>query len=287
TVVIGSGDGTIHDLINAKYPLPLKLVIVPSGTANALYASLFHPVQPQDRLRSVDAYLNKSVPIPLSIARTTITASQNPILSVVVVSTSLHASILHHSEALRKEHPGLERFKIAAEQNAPHWYNASVKLHGKVEIYDPSSNTFVSHPENTLQGPFVYFLSTVNVDRLEPAFRISPLARTIPPPISTCDIVIIRPLRHPSISADSTQSRADFVATTWKTLTGAYADGAHVHFTYRPDGSIDEKGEHQGPSVVEYIRCAGWEWIPDPDDHNAHLLCADGSIFHIPPHGTA
>jgi len=275
TVVIGSGDGTIHEVINAVYPHKLDFVLIPCGTANALYASLFGY---DDKLKSLNAYLNKSLPLPLSLASTTIT--DKPVLSSVVVSTSLHASILHHSEALRESHPGLERFKIAAEQNAKNWYNASVKLHGDIQIYDPKSKSFLPHPEDTLDGPFVYFLSTVNVDRLEPTFRISPLARDLPSP-NTCDIVIIRPLRHPARS-----DRADFVSTTWKTLTGAYADGAHIQFTYRPDGTIDENAE-QGIPVVEYIRCAGWEWIPHPQDQDAHLLCADGTIFQIPIKGKA
>ncbi|KIM48984.1 hypothetical protein M413DRAFT_15211 [Hebeloma cylindrosporum] len=271
TVILGSGDGTIHDIINAVHH-PLAFVLVPCGTANALYSSLF-PADP-DRLQSLHAFLTNKPTRPLSIASTSINTA-TPVLSVVVVSTALHASILHHSEALRLSHPGLVRFKIAAQQNINKWYNARVRLSpipslGVVQIYDPTNKSFVTLPDHSLVGPFAYFLSTVNVDRLEPTFTIAPLARTIPPPPSTCDLVVIRPLRDPSIPEDTPQARDAFVPTISNVLGAAYQDGAHVDL-----------------SIVEYIRCGGWEWIPDPDDPDAHLLCTDGAISHIPAHGIA
>jgi diacylglycerol kinase family enzyme len=123
TVILGSGDGTIHDIIN-RVRHPLAFVLVPCGTANALYSSL---CPGQDRLQSLRAFLDKKPTRPLSIAAVSFSDAR-PLLSAVVVSTSLHASILHHSEALRESHPGLDRFKIAAQQNADRWYNARVLL---------------------------------------------------------------------------------------------------------------------------------------------------------------
>ena len=245
TVILGSGDGTIHDIINSVRHGPLAFVLVPCGTANALYSSLFPA---GDRLQSLHAFLNNGPTRPLSIASTSVNGA-SPVLSVVVVSTALHASILHHSEALRESHPGLVRFKIAAEQNANKWYNAHVRLSpipslGVVQKYDPTSKSFVTLLDHSLlPGPFAYFVSTVNVDRLEPTFTIAPLARTIPPPPASCDLVIIRPLQ--SIPEDTPQARDAFVPTLYNVLGAAYQDGAHVNL----------------PSV-EYIRCGGWEWIP-------------------------
>ena len=111
-----------------------------------------------------------------------------------------------------------------------------------------------------LEGPFVYFLSTVNVDRLEPAFRITPLTRTLPSSSPSCDIVIIRPLQSPSIVDDSLEARASFVEQIWVILGAAYQDGLHVQMRYNNDGKVVTEGD--GPTVVEYIRCGGWEWIP-------------------------
>lgn len=111
-----------------------------------------------------------------------------------------------------------------------------------------------------LEGPFIYFLSTVNVDRLEPAFRITPLTRALPSSFPSCDIVIIRPLQSPSIAEDSPEARNSFVEEIWAVLGAAYQDGLHVQMRYSGDGKIVTEGD--GPAVVEYIRCGGWEWIP-------------------------
>lgn len=141
------------------------------------------------------------------LSRALIYSRQSVAVSAVVTSTSLHASILHDSESLRKEMPGIERFKIAAESNSTKWYNSYVKLlpednSGVVQMYDPSTKTFVEHPESDvddpivdLSGPFSYFLSVVNVDRLEPAFRITPLVKDIPPSGTS-----VRILHHPLLS---------------------------------------------------------------------------------------
>jgi hypothetical protein len=164
------------------------------------------------------------------------------------------------------------RFKITAQQNSTKWYKSRVNLlpalsQSLVQIYDPRTKSFVNHPNSTvdnpvvhLEGPFVYFLSTVNVDRLEPAFRITPLTRTLPSSSPSCDIVIIRPLQNPSIVDDSLEARASFVEQIWVILGAAYQDGLHVQMRYNNDGKVVTEGD--GPTVVEYIRCGGWEWIP-------------------------
>ena len=293
TVILGSGDGTLHEIINAASST-IHFVLVPCGTANALYSSLFLQEQGEDhvayRLRSLLSFITKKSPSPISIATTTFSSTPQITLSAVVVSTSLHASILHHSESLRDQYPGIERsvlsnsctynppqnnyprFKIAAQQNSTKWYNSQINLLpslslGIVQIYDFQTNSFVPHPNSTfdsplvhLQGPFIYFLSTVNVDRLEPAFRITPLIRSLPPSAPSCDIVILRPLQSPSILQDSLEARASFVDNLWKVLGAAYQDGSHLKMKYNNDGQVVTEGD--GPPVVEYIRCGGWEWIP-------------------------
>ena len=180
------------------------------------------------------------------------------------------------------------RFKIAAQQNSTKWYNAKARLFpvasaGAVQIYDSASRSFVLHPDSqtglVLGGPFFYFISTVNVDRLEPAFRISPLAGSIPPPEPVYEVVIVRPLRDPSISGDTEEGRAAFVAKLWQVVGAAYNDGAHVDLRYAADGKITPDGD--GPLVVEYLRCSGYEWIPEDD--GARQVCCDGALFEIAP----
>ncbi|KAF5386969.1 hypothetical protein D9615_001772 [Tricholomella constricta] len=313
TAVLGSGDGTLHEIINflssaslkgprANAPIPrLQIVLVPCGTANALYSSIFPPSVEGDsvncKLKSIQSFINSSRTIPLTLAVATLFSPRSGnkrsqvAVSSVVVSTALHASILHDSESLRKDIPGIERFKIAAQNNSTKWYTSYVKLlptlgTGRVQVYDPANKTFVDHPESEdhdpivdVDGPFAYFLSTVNVDRLEPAFRITPLARTIPPTEASCEVVLLRPLRDPSVSRDNLEARMAFVPKLWAVLGAAYKDGAHINLRYDTGGEITTGGE--GPTVVEYIRCGGWEWIPDDIDADTHLLCSDGAISHI------
>lgn len=89
---------------------------------------------------------------------------------------------------------------------------------------------------------------------------ISPLSSRIPPTEAACDLVVVRPFRSPNVSADRPETREAFVPTLWKVLGEAYHQGSHVSLRYNEKGEATTEGD--GPSVVEYIRCGGWEWIP-------------------------
>lgn len=284
SIVLGSGDGTLHEVVCALHGAPksadhrtISIALVPCGTANALYSSLFPPSSPDadptpDKLKSLNTFLSNTAQTrPLTLATTHMVAADASVshssISAVVASTALHASILHDSEALRATHPGIERFKIAAQQNITRWYHAGVRLLPPCTVYRPGEDRFVPFDEAELEGPFAYFLSTVNVDRLEPFFRITPLHSAIPPPSrdlpATLDLVILRPLRDPSIHGETEDSREQFSKKGVAVLTGAYQDGAHPKMVFGPDGEVvpgAKDGEEK--SVVEYFRCGGWEWIP-------------------------
>lgn len=255
------------------------------------------------RLQSLLSYIEGGATLPLSMAVTVMSAPANKAqpdviaVAAVVVSTSLHASILRDSECLREEYPGIQRFKVAAQKNSTRWYDGHVKLFpssstGVIQIYDLATQSFIVHPGSTVDdpnvnvdGPFSYFLSTVNVDRLEPSFRITPLARSIPSSGNTCEIVIVRPLRDPAISRDSPEERTAFAQKLWTILGEAYKDGSHINLRYDHYGEVGTEGN--GPAVVEYVRCGGWEWIPDEVDEGAHLICSDGAIWNLLPGGRA
>lgn len=286
TVILSSGDGTLHELVNAlaqarqmAVPYPISLVLIPSGTANALHSTLFPPsLQGTDeplahKLKSVQSYINGGRTVPLTLAATSIQGptSKQSVISAVVTSTALHASILHDSERLRKDIPDISRFKIAAANNITRWYNSKVSFlptpTGRVDMYDNRHKTFAVHPESTaaapiveMQGPFEYFLSTVNVDRLEPAFQITPLQSKIPPVQGSMEVVIVRPMRDTTIKGHSEEERKAFANKAGAVLGGAYMQGSHVDMNYGSDGKVAL--EEAGLPVVEYIRCGGWEWIP-------------------------
>lgn len=303
TVVLAAGDGTLHEVIEALTNTPpkgqraaapparLSFALVPCGTANALYASFF-PHADEDEtaytLRSVRALVEGRPSAPLTLALTSLQSPPNSrttpriAVSAVVASTALHASILADSEKMRAEVPGLERFQRAAAQNLTRWYAASVTLFptaaaGVVEVYDPATRAFVPHPASTedepiidLPGPFAYFVAVVNVDRLEPKFRIAPLWRDANPNGAAMDVVVLRPERDPSVRMDSEEMRKAFAEKLKGVLGGAYQDGAHVNLTYAEDGSVKDVDE--GWPVVEYFRCGGWEWEP-VSAHIAPLRC--------------
>ncbi|WVN88047.1 uncharacterized protein L203_103246 [Cryptococcus depauperatus CBS 7841] len=224
TCIIVGGDGTTHELIesvmaissnnNTKRMVKWEIIILPFGTANALYHSLYPPGTPNpntsflsslpdsvtdeviSNILPLHAYLTKSGKVvPLPITFTTHSSSCKSITSHIVLSTALHAVILDSSEALRESHPGPERFKIAAQENISMFFNATARLFGSlkqkeegldVEQWDPRTEKW-TRPYTAekeievdgvkgweLEGPFSYFLSTSTVDRLEPTFVISP-----------------------------------------------------------------------------------------------------------------
>ena len=272
--VISGGDGTVHEVINGigLPSRPLQLVICPQGTANALYSTLFpqSPDQPpttEYRLRSLHAFLEGRTR-RITLTQTCFLDSDKrvtrTILGVVVASTALHASILDTAERLRPSIQSTERFKVAAAENISKWYHSHVRLFsksGSVQIYDPMIGAFKSlgSAELDLPGPFAYFLSTVNVDRLEPVFQISPLFVLSPPGCGDMDLVVIRPLRDPFLKSDNRDGRTAFIPNLTAVLQAAYIQGSHVALRYR-NGVPTAAGD--GPFVVEYLRCGGWEWSP-------------------------
>ncbi|KAJ2968033.1 hypothetical protein NUW54_g13334 [Trametes sanguinea] len=97
SVVLGSGDGTLHELINvlnntpSSKPFPrIHLALVPCGTANALYASLFPPSPDEDpveyKLKSVKAFVSGDHHHDLC-------KSSSPMRHALTIARMLHHSI--------------------------------------------------------------------------------------------------------------------------------------------------------------------------------------------------
>lgn len=298
-IIVASGDGTIHEIVSTialapsyknrspDTPAQVNLVLVPCGTANALYSSLFLPKPDDDpvqyKLQGIHAFIKKAISVPLTLAITDIFSlpagggsalvREKTTVSAVVTSTALHASILHDSEVLRAEMPSIERFKVAAYQNITRWYSGCAKIFpskstGVVEIWNPFDKEFVTHAESDegdpyvdIDGPFAYFLSTVNVDRLEPAFQITPLVTAEPRTGAFLDMVVIRPYRDSSLSGlEAEEEKKQFAEKSGEVLRAVYQSGNHINLRYNSTGKVVSEGE--GELVIEYFRCGGWEWIP-------------------------
>ena len=286
-----------------------QLVVLPCGTvcprckpflllpqANALFYSLFPKPKEVSETGRLGDYLSKlsqdeihpvssliavvrsftssaKSPKPLPITLTSIDSAP-PIPSHIVLSTSLHASILHDSEALRATMPGIERFKVAAAQNLPVAYRANAVMKGRVRQYSPKHKAFVEPftaaggaSEWKLDGPFSYFLSSTTADRLEQAFVPISTLSVVPPDLAegqTMDIVVIRPSRDPLVrAAGSEDAMAEARAKRVGEIAGAmYSNGKHISLTYKPDGSGETEEAGEGEVVVEVFRAERFDWMP-------------------------
>ncbi|GAA6036772.1 hypothetical protein JCM8097_003472 [Rhodosporidiobolus ruineniae] len=316
-LVLG-GDGTVHELLNgvlsikhvqhygydSLQPFPLELVLMPLGTGNALY---HHHVPPSNPLYPTNKPLSRLYSLLSFLSGASPAASAqlpprprhdglNPVFTAVVSSAALHAAILHDAEAVRASHPGVERFKLAAQQNASRWVAGTLKLAGTVKRYSASSSAWIDQPEQVELGGEYAYLTAALTDRFEPTFVPAPFRSPISAlnPLSTAeyadaggsiDVVVIRPLRHKPTAelvaqGNGDEARERFVQRVWEVSGKMYEEGAHVDLVY-PEEERAEEGEH-GPEVVEVYRCDHFEWIPssraDPKDR---LVCLDGTLFDL------
>ncbi|WFD23969.1 hypothetical protein MEQU1_002664 [Malassezia equina] len=316
TCILLGGDGTTHEFIEAAVQRfgtdlsNLKLVLVPTGTGNALFQSHFGPGtsdNDQWRLASFEAFLKGDAESlePLSFLQ----VDPSNRIAAVVASHALHAAILRDSEMLRSDYPGVERFKIAAEENVATWFDATLVLHpldqGCVLKYDPAVKDFkptsaafddyLCHGDGRVEVPGVFvYMNAMLVDRLESDFIPAPFAGVLcephlrrPP--NAVDIIVIRPYRNPRVQAllkqgdDTQEMRNEYAQDVVQPVLfeGMYKGGIHVDFTYTPDGQVDIQGSTEGPRVVEYFRASGYDWLSSADDSQAHTTCVDGSITFV------
>ncbi|WWC73080.1 uncharacterized protein I206_107045 [Kwoniella pini CBS 10737] len=336
-VAIVGGDGTFHEFIqgvNGIDSIKWEVILFPHGTANALYSSLYrtpsnfiekhqtiinslpskYPEEILFKLTSLLSYLSKSSNlINLPITETTIISEkgneeeeekEEKIISHVVLSTSLHASILFDSESLRKSNPGIERFKISAQKNSSKLFYAKVNLNSKLNVkqWDSKIEKWVKpftllnendNNNNEIKGPFTYFLSTSTVDRLESNFIISPLTKlNNENDENFIYITIIRPLRDSLIINSKIDERKYKLSKrAFEVIGKAYLNGQHINLTLPLQGNeLEDKGK--GEPVVEIFRCTSFEWVPLSEGEyeglergNESLICADGAIHTIPQGG--
>ncbi|GAA5848990.1 hypothetical protein JCM8547_006406 [Rhodosporidiobolus lusitaniae] len=331
-LVLG-GDGTIHDIVNGLLApdaegkvskTAVDLIVVPSGTANALYYSLFPPSSPSyppdtplSPFYSLLSFLSSAFPpfsaphasaslpflsspprkasLPLPIALNTLpTSPPSHVLTTVLSSAALHASILYDAESLRASHPGVERFKLAAQQNADRWWSGTLRLEGAVKRYSAESKSWVEKGEHIeVEGEFSYLVSTL-VDRFESTFVPAPFRSPLSPlsPASTTtegegsiDLVLIRPMRHIPTAAMVREGKAEeakkaFIERVWAVSGKMYEEGKHVEMVY-DEGEREDKGE-EGKEVVEVYRAKAFEWEPkNPSDAKDRLVCLDGALHEL------
>jgi diacylglycerol kinase family enzyme len=195
-IILASGDGGIVDLVNGLsaephstiYVAP-EVVLLPLGTANALYHSINAGVSNTWGLSALSSTTTKPLP--------TFTATFSPgarllanearreeelpkdsegrhvLYGAVVLSWGMHASLVADSDTAEYRKFGIDRFKMAAKEalypgdgSLPHPY------HGKVSVL--KSDEWVALPDDQ----HLYVLSTL-VSNLELPFCISPATKPL------------------------------------------------------------------------------------------------------------
>ena len=275
------GDGTCHEILQGIYGNEIKiktnLVLIPLGTANALYHST-HSSSTLDKdsvdykLLSIKSYLSKqSSYLNLNTANVYIDDKPHQI-GHVVVSTAVHAALLHRSEELRQTDNSINRFKTAFSEVCKHWTQGTVSLSG-CRSYDVNKMKFNDDQEDiTLDGPFTYLLATTQVDRLEEKFVIAPNAVSV----KGLTIVIVRPLRNLKVKQlyengklyDAVNEAANDLT---KVMFKAYENGEHLKVT-----------NENSQFTVEFFNAQQLAFKSKSNDgHNEDYVCVDGSLTKL------
>lgn len=285
TIAVIGGDGTLHELINGimtaghAKAAKVEIILIPSGTANALYHSLFpetcaNPAD-YDRFLSVEAALSSGKKRPLSLLDVT-RNGKHVHYSHVVTSTSMHAQLLETASTpeMRKLYPGPERFMKAAEMHIGTACAANLTLTARgeagIQRWSPIKSVWetVSAANLDIAGLFTYFVSAL-VDRFEAKFRIAPLsAPGRDRPANAVDVVLVR-AKQPS--SDGREAEAKRLM---EVLMAAYSEnGKHLQVQEDIDGTMSH--------VVEYYRASGFEWKP-VSIHSFPLMFRT-SVLIMPP----
>ena len=170
TVIFLSGDTSVTEFINALNPAgsgPISIFPIPTGTGNSFALSLGLT----DPIKSIVLLLQAEKVSPLylftaDIPKGTRYLVQNelkeevssPTHFIVVFSWAFHASLVADSDTPELRKHGIQRFRIAAENNL-----------SREQEYEAD---FLINDE-VISGPFAYWVLTPS-KKFEPTFDISP-----------------------------------------------------------------------------------------------------------------
>ena len=249
TLLLLSGDTSIHEALNAPLPSTLTLAVFPHGTGNALANSYLRGAAP---LRALLFGAARPLPLiaasfpPGSVWQRSRAPCNASVLGAVVASWGFHASLVADTELLRGNdaHVGTDRFRAAAEQNlAPplHAYR------GRVSVRASGATEWTPLERNE----HFYVLATLCAS-LEATFCISPAS------VRGEQALRVVHFGMPTNGAEDVMG----------IMTAAYAGGKHVE---------DERvGYEQAGAVAIEIQEADEQW---------RRVCVDGGIVVIPEGG--
>lgn len=254
--ILLSGDGVIHELINALAKNPhfsepgtqIRICPVPCGSGNGLSSSLKIASVAQG-IRNI--FKGTFQPLPLVRVRS---LSLGTVYSAVVVSWGLHAALVDDSDSADyRQRYGNERFKEAATHNLypkPHSYRGS--FHVRKASRFPDFGTSARQRDVALGDSHTYVLIT-RCCNLEATWKIAPMASPIKNP-TKLDVV-----RMGNLSGEALGS----------ILMDGYKCGAQIN---NPD--------------FEYYRVESAKLTIGEKDERWRRICIDGAIHLVDPQET-
>jgi diacylglycerol kinase family enzyme len=259
-ILLLSGDGGIVDLVNALLAQPHSpaymapaLVLLPLGTANALYHSThslggqntwgLHALSSRSTspLPTFTASFSPGARLLVDEATSEIPVDGSALHGAVVFSWGMHASLVADSDSAAYRKFGIERFQRAAKEalypadgGGPHAYR------GRVFTLDAGEKWSEMGAKEHL-----YLLATM-VGRLEAGFEISPASKPLDG--------VLRVVHFGPVAGDEAM----------RLMGLAYQGGKHVE---------DEKVRYQ---AVEGMRVEF-----DEEDARWRRVCVDGKIVRV------
>jgi diacylglycerol kinase family enzyme len=286
-IILFSGDGGIVDLVNGLSSQPTssayiapQVVLLPLGTANALYHSINTGRQNKWGLHALGSTTSKPLPTFTATfspdSRLLVNEGQDEeelpknaspgdltLHGAVVASWGMHASLVADSDTTEYRKFGVERFKMAAKDllypsdgSPPHAYR------GHIATYNSESNTWTELPENE----HVYVLATL-VSNLEATFTISPESKPLD---GSMHLVHFGPR-----SGDEVM----------RIMGLAYQGGLHVKEEDVWYESIDGFRVLFGEENVWYDGIDGFRMLFDEEEGRWRRVCIDGKIVRIGKRG--
>jgi diacylglycerol kinase family enzyme len=261
-IILASGDGGIVDLVNgllaqphSETYVPPEVVLLPLGTANALYHSINSASNGSNTWGLEALSSTTSKPLPTFTAtfspgsRLLIDEARkeeklnnaNQVHGAVVLSWGMHASLVADSDTTEYRKFGIDRFKMAAKEalypadgSLPHPYR------GKVSYLTQDGKWTKLDGEEHL-----YTLATL-VSNLEAPFCISPATKPL----------------------DGSMHLVHFGPTS--------GDEA-----MRIMGLAYQGGKHVDDGMVQYEQIEGLKIEFDEEDGKWRRVCVDGKIIRV------
>ncbi|KAK9334127.1 ATP-NAD kinase-like domain-containing protein [Lipomyces starkeyi] len=195
TVVLLSGDTSIHELVNSLTPISstqsIILTLIPTGSGNALMTSLsrgtitsalfallhgkpsplnpFYVAFPEDSKEVIPPTTHDPDGMTVALETPDSLSGARKIFALVVASWGIHAALVGDSDSPEYRKLGNDRFKKAAEENLAR----NVAWHGPVRY-----SSVPSGMEEIVEGPHSYLLMT-SISSLEAGFEIAPTAEPL------------------------------------------------------------------------------------------------------------